>query len=333
MRQFKPLLPLGSETVIDHVISTFLNCGVEVLLVAGHRLEELRAVIKKRAITIVENPDYRQGMFSSIQAGIRCLEPIHRAFFIMPVDIPLVREATIRRLLNAAEEQPKRIIYPVFGEKRGHPPLIPSGFVIPVLFWQGGGGLKAFLNSQEEMALEAHVADSNVLFDIDTPEDYELLLERYHRGEVPTDEECEVILTTICKVTPERIRHCLKVAQVATVMAWRLIESGHDIDFNAIRAAATLHDIAKGQRQHDITEGKILREMGFNKVGEIVATHSTLSEGNTGLSLEAKVVYLADKLVEGETLVTIETRYANVNRRHVLTPDIEAGSRSVSCAP
>ena len=105
------------------------------------------------------------------------------------------------------------------------------------------------------MALEVPVADSNVLFDIDTPDDYRLLLEQFRRDEVPTDEECEAILTSICQVAPDKIRHCLKVAQVATVIVWNLIASGNNIDFGVVRAAAMLHDIAKGQPRHDITGG------------------------------------------------------------------------------
>jgi molybdenum cofactor cytidylyltransferase len=324
MQQFKPLLTLGGETIADHVISTFLDVRVEVFLVVGHRQDELRAGIKKRDITIIENPDFRKGMFTSIQAGIRRLEPAHKAFFIIPVDIPLVREATVRRLLDAAAEQPEKIIYPLFSGKRGHPTLIPSSFIFPILFWQGDGGLKAFLKSQEDMALEVPVADSNILFDIDTPDDYELLLEQYRRDEVPTDEECEVILTSICKVSPDRIRHCLKVAQVAASMTRSLIASGNNIDFDVVWAAAMLHDIAKGQPKHDIAGGQILREIGFGKVGDIVAVHSDLADGNTRLSLEAKVVYLADKLVEGEKLVTIEERYRSTNRRHGVNPEIES---------
>ena len=46
------------------------------------------------------------------------------------------------------------------------------------------------------------------------------------------------------------------------------------------------------------------------------------AEGNSELSLEAKVVFLTDKLVEGERLVSIEERYRVVNRRHGLTPEI-----------
>jgi molybdenum cofactor cytidylyltransferase len=120
-------------------------------------------------------------MFSSVQAGISRLSPDYQAFFILPVDIPLVKPSTIRRLLIAAEENPGKIIYPVFGGKRGHPPLVPAALAPDILGWEKGGGLKAVLRAYEKLALEVPVADSNILFDIDTPGDYAALLERFER--------------------------------------------------------------------------------------------------------------------------------------------------------
>jgi molybdenum cofactor cytidylyltransferase len=65
--------------------------------------------------------------------------------------------------------------------KRGHPPLIPAALAPDILGWEKGGGLKAVLKSQEKRAIEVSVADSFILFDIDTPEDYAALLEHYRR--------------------------------------------------------------------------------------------------------------------------------------------------------
>jgi len=324
MQRFKPLLPLGKETVTDHVMATFLDCGVDVLLVVGHRRDEIEAGIKKRDITIVYNPDYEQGMFSSIQAGIRRLQTAHIGFFILPVDTPLVRPATIRRLMAAAAQNPGKIIYPVFGGKRGHPPLVPSSLIPSILGWGKGGGLKAVLGSQDKLALEQPVADSNILFDMDTPDNYSELLKRFHRYEVPTDEECRVILNDICKVAPDRIRHSFKVAEVAVAIGQALNDSGFPVDAESVRIAAILHDIAKGQRKHDAAGGKILRELGFAKVGDIVAVHSDLAGGNTNLPLEGKIVYLADKLVDGEKLVTIEERYSSTIRHLGRTFEIQS---------
>lgn len=179
MKQFKPLLPLGEGTITDRVIDLFLNEGVDVFLVAGYRHGDIVAGTKQRDIAIVYNPDYEKGMFSSIQAGVRHLPPGYRAFFILPVDIPLVKPTTIRRLIEASKENPGKIIYPVYQGKRGHPPLIPATLAGDILGWGKGGGLKAVLKSKEKLAREVPVRDSFILFDIDTPEDYAALLAKY----------------------------------------------------------------------------------------------------------------------------------------------------------
>jgi molybdenum cofactor cytidylyltransferase len=97
MGRFKPLLPLGKETITDHLIATYLRNGVDVYLVVGYRQEELRAAVKARHVRIVENPDYPRGMFTGVLAGLRSLKDGYRGAFVNPVDIPLVSPATIRK--------------------------------------------------------------------------------------------------------------------------------------------------------------------------------------------------------------------------------------------
>ena len=324
MNRFKPLLPLGEATVTDRVVSTFSSPDIDVLLVAGYRHEDTQAVVKQQGLTIVYNRDYERGMFSSLQAGIRRLRPVHRAFFVLPVDVPLVRSSTIRRLKDAEGQSPGRIVYPVFRGRRGHPPLVPSSLAPAILGWEKEGGLKAVLESRAELALEVPVADSFILFDIDTPEDYQELLERFRRYEIPTEEECQEILDNIQRVAPDRARHSWKVAEAAAATAVALNATGFNIDIKLVRAAAALHDIAKGQRKHDAAGGEALRELGFGRVGDIVAVHSDLAGGDTSLPLESKIVYLADKLIEGEKRVSLVERYSSANRRFGMTPEIEA---------
>lgn len=179
MQRFKPLLPLGEETIADHVMAVYLQNGVAVYLVVGYRQDELRAGIRTRNIQIVENPDYEQGMFTSVQAGIRALGKDYRAAFIAPVDIPLVSTATIQKLLATAEKHPGKVVHPTFNQKRGHPPLIPAEMFPVILNWQGDGGLLSVLNAYKE-AVEVEVPDSNILLDIDEPGDYEKLLKHLH---------------------------------------------------------------------------------------------------------------------------------------------------------
>ncbi len=323
MRRLKPLLPLGGATAADHIIAAFRSVGADVLLVTGHRSDEVAAGISSRGVTLVRNHDYKNGMFSSVRAGIRRLKPEHRGFFVLPVDIPLVRPATLRRLMAAAAENPQNIVYPVFSGKRGHPPLVPAALAPAILNWPGGGGLKAVLRAHEGLAREVPLADGFILRDIDTPADYRDLLARFERYEIPTDEECEVILNDICRVSPERIAHSRRVAGVAVSIGRALAAAGNTVDIEAVRAAALLHDIAKGQPKHDIAGGKLLAELGFGQVGAIVGVHSDLAGGNTDVDMETLVVYLADKFVGGEKLVSIDERYHHPD----FTPEVQARVR------
>ncbi len=323
MGALKPLLPLGDETVADHVIATFLDSGADVFLVVGWRRDEITTGIKNREITIVENPDYEQGMFTSIQAGVRKLAPRHGAFFVMPVDIPLVRPATVARLMAESARHPGKIIYPVFGAARGHPPLLPACLATAITHWPGGGGLKALLEAHEGTALNVAVPDGNILFNLNKLEDYQALLERFRRYDIPTDEECGVILNDIAGTPPEVQRHGMKVAEVALKIGRALELAGERLDLEAIRMAALLHDVVKGQPRHDSAGGELLRGLGFGPIGDIVAVHTDLLEGEAEASLAAKVVYLADKLVAGERLVSLEERYRSSRERFSPTPEIE----------
>jgi len=181
MGQFKPLLSIGGETITDHLISTFLACGVDVYVVVGYRAGELKAAIEHRGVTVIENPDYVHGMFTSVQAGAHALAPGYRAFFVMPVDMPLVRPSTILRLLVASSEHPGNIIYPVYGGKRGHPPLIPVSLAPVITGWKQEGNLREVLNLYERLALQVSVRDANIHVDIDTADDYRLLAKRFQR--------------------------------------------------------------------------------------------------------------------------------------------------------
>jgi molybdenum cofactor cytidylyltransferase len=181
MKEFKPLLPLGDATITDYVLSTFRSCSVDIILVTGYRQKDILAEIDQKAVTVIFNPEYEKGMFTSVQAGVRKIKDEHQAFFVLPVDIPLVRLSTVEKIKNVYINHQNNIIYPVFKGKRGHPSLIPSTLIKGILSWKKDGGLKAFLETHKELALDVLVNDSNILFDVDTLEDYRELLKKYKR--------------------------------------------------------------------------------------------------------------------------------------------------------
>jgi len=176
----KPLLPLGDgTTILERNISLFQDRGiVGVWVVIGHRREAVEPIAESCGASCVFNPDYRGDMFSSVVVGLTSLGPGVDGVFIQPVDIPLVRPSTIRRLLETHGRNSGGIIYPVHRGRRGHPPLIPGEWVKPIVAWRGPGGLRGALTSLDAEAVHVDVPDEGILLDVDTPEDYEALMER-----------------------------------------------------------------------------------------------------------------------------------------------------------
>ncbi|MBU4317510.1 MAG: nucleotidyltransferase family protein [Proteobacteria bacterium] len=180
MGSFKPLLFLGKNTIIEGVIALFRASGIDdIRVVVGHNKEALLPVLKHQAVTPVENPDFHQGMFSSVQAGVSRLAPDTDAFFIMPGDMPLVQPATIQYLMAQYEETPNRIIRPLYQGKKGHPPLIPFSMAETILNDRGDGGLREILNHHRDRASEIEVQDPNILLDMDRPQDFNLMVNSF----------------------------------------------------------------------------------------------------------------------------------------------------------
>jgi len=307
MGWFKPLVSLGGETLVERAVSLFRAGGLsEILVVIGHRRRELRPILRKAGVRIIENARFQDGMFSSVSAGVRGLGSATAAFLVLPVDVPLVRGWTLRRLLAVHEERPGSVVHPCFRGRRGHPPLIPADLIGAILRGPAAGGLKAVLARHEARAVNVEVPDRNILFDVDSPAQCEELVERFRRYAIPTREECEVILTSTYGVSEDVMSHSRLVERVARTLSQALCRAGERLDAGLICAGALLHDIAKGGKNDAGT--RILDEMGFSSVARVVAAHTDLGVEDSAPVSEREVVYIADKLVEGNRRVSLDRR-------------------------
>jgi molybdenum cofactor cytidylyltransferase len=189
MGQFKPLMKLGGQAVVERVVSLYRAVGLtDIGVVVGFRGEEMRAALTSFGVRITANRDFEKGMYSSIIEGVQDLPASCRAFFINPVDIPLVRISTVEALLRAYQEKSAKIFYPWFNGRRGHPPLIDTGLSPEIIAWHRDGGLRAFLETRENLAINVPVSDEGVLLDLDTPEDYRFLKARLREEAIPTSD-------------------------------------------------------------------------------------------------------------------------------------------------
>lgn len=337
----KPLLPLGDRTVVERVVDLFQSAGItDVRVVVGHHAERLMPVVRLAGAMPVFNPRYAEGMFTSVTAGVSTLDSRCPGFFVLPVDVPLVREHTIRRLADAwrtgpADGDPKTdggraVLHPTFMGRRGHPPIVGGGHIREILQWSGDGGLRAYLSEQGGCAREIPVADRFILTDMDTPEDYRRINNSFQGIDLPSPAECRALMVDILAVPPPVRRHCRAVAEVAVILGQAMNRAdepgsqGNTLSLDLIRAAALVHDLARDKPDHARTGAAYLRAMGFPSVADIVAVHMALPPSPGGGLKEADIVFLADKLVAGDARVSLEERFDRQADRFGNDPDAAA---------
>ncbi len=321
MRSFKPLAPLGTSTLVEVAVTRFLRAGIaDVRVVVGHRADELTPVLDPLGIDWIFNEQYDRGMFSSVLTGLKSFEPEVEAFFFLPCDIPLVNPETIRALLSVYNPDDPKIIYPRFNGERGHPPLIPAAYFKEDLSPDYPGGLRALLGRYEPNAVDLDVADENILLDCDTPSDYRILVEIWSKESIPTEAECEAVCSRL-GVSGQVIAHSMVVAELARTLAALLKRAGLALDLPLIVAAGRLHDIARGQPGHAAAGSKLIAEMGYPRVGAVVAKHMDIQSDGPSVD-EADLIYFADKYVEGDRLVSLDERFQRSMSRYADRPDI-----------
>jgi len=309
MGRIKPLLPLGKGTVIAHVAGSFRAVGIEdICVVLGYRCNDIIPELKKNNLSWIVNDQYEQGMLSSVKTGIQALDQKTAAFLVMPVDIPLVRIPTLQAIKNAHVNHPGQIIYPSFQGHRGHPPLIPISLKETIIMYEGQGGLRRCLKAWDRDSLDMVVADQGVLLDMDTPDDYADILDRFECIDIPTKVEALALLTINQPDNPSVRAHAGVVASVATTIGKTLYKNGIDVNVSLIEAAGILHDIAKGQPRHARKGAELIAAEGFQAVADVAGQHMDLVFDPLSGIHEAEVVYLADKMVSGSDIVPLEKR-------------------------
>ena len=320
--EFKPLLPLGKERILERVIALYRSAGIQdIRVVAGHRVEEVTALARCCGAKPVFNPDFAQGMFSSVVAGVSDLAKGCSGFFIHPVDIPLVRRQTLIDLQNAFKQGNADIYYPTFLGVRGHPPLISGNYANDLKMGTGQGGLREFLNGYEAQAMNVPVVDAFILKDIDTPEDYAWARGCMDHYDIPSEAECRALM--IRQAVPQHIiDHCLAVADLTMRMATALNAVGCRLDINRAVSAAWVHDLARGCPRHAAEGARILREMGFSRIADIVEVHMDFQVDQGSPITEAEMMFLADKWIEEDSRIGMKARFEAKLRKYGAEPDV-----------
>jgi len=174
--QFKPALDLGGKPLLIRCIESMAEICDRIIIVAGFnfgRIIELVDDLPK--VSVIENENFKLGMFSSVRRGIR--EVTANRFFIIPGDQPVVKSSTLKKVADIKAD----IIVPRYNGKKGHPVLFASRLISEILAMPDTAILRDFIHSNETYILD--VDDPGIGMDVDTMEDYQKI-RTYFIGEM-----------------------------------------------------------------------------------------------------------------------------------------------------
>ena len=175
MGKMKALLDWQGMSLINYQVSTLLSSGItEVVIVLGHEAEAIQnEVVRNDKVKCVVNHAYKQGKTSSIKTGLSAFDGIScNGVMFLNVDQPRKTE-TISLLMECHYESSAQITIPTYQRKGGHPIIFDSD-LMPELFRveEKTLGLKYITDSYSKQTQHIEVLDSSVLWDLNTPDQY-----------------------------------------------------------------------------------------------------------------------------------------------------------------
>ena len=171
MGEFKQLLPFAGKPAILWIVEALAQCLEQVVVVLGHRADEVAEVLGESRVQCIVNEDYEQGMLSSVQCALRALDE-QTDYMICLGDQPRLDPEVATLVLAEGEKGQRGICIPTYAGKRGHPIFIHNKYKKQILQLPLDVGLNSVTRGHPEDTCEIAVCKSAILDDMDTPDDY-----------------------------------------------------------------------------------------------------------------------------------------------------------------
>jgi CTP:molybdopterin cytidylyltransferase MocA len=173
MGRSKASLEIGKRTFLEQAIHTLRDGGCRYVVAVldgkddwGERLADVAGA----AIVLNEAPQSEQ--IDSLRLGIAALPEDSDAVAVLPVDFPLVKAETVRKLIASFAEAPAPVLRPTFHFKPGHPTIFSRALYDELTTSHPKHGARDIVEQHEDERRDIPVDDEGITIDIDTPEDY-----------------------------------------------------------------------------------------------------------------------------------------------------------------
>ena len=141
------------------------------IVVTGHQRERVERALAGLRVTFVHNPDFADGLSTSLKAGIKAVPAEADGAIVTLGDMPQVSAKLLDRLIAAFDpEHGALVVVPTFDGKRGNPVLWARRFFADLMAVEGDVGARHLIAGYAEAVTDVPVEDAAALTDIDTPE-------------------------------------------------------------------------------------------------------------------------------------------------------------------
>src|SRR5215213_4742044 len=174
MGAFKPLLQFGRRSVVETCASNLLEAGAsEVVVVVGHRGEEVRAALARETrVRFAVNEVEGSEMGVSVARGVGAVSDETKAVLVALVDYPAVPPSAIVSLVEAHARTGARLVAPEWRGRGGHPVLVDLSLREELMSVVHDRGLRALFDAHAAEVLRVHADSPFVARDMDTWDDY-----------------------------------------------------------------------------------------------------------------------------------------------------------------
>lgn len=147
-----------------------------VIVVTGHQRERMETALADLDVKYVHNPDFAQGLSTSLKTGLAALPPELNGVIVCLGDMPQVRAAMMDQLIAAFDPQRGAlVVVPTIDGERGNPVVWSRRFFPDLMALEGDVGARNLIARYPEAVVEVPLNDKAALIDIDTPEALKLV--------------------------------------------------------------------------------------------------------------------------------------------------------------
>jgi molybdenum cofactor cytidylyltransferase len=172
----KQLLDWHGQPLIWHVARRAIQAGLSpVIVVCGAQMEPIRKVLCDLPVTLIHNLDWQLGQGTSVRAGVGAVPAQNGCILFLLADQPQIPVTLLRALVAEHAQTLHPIIAPMIDGQRANPVLFDQVTFSDLLSLSGEMGGRKLFSKYPIHWLPWH--DPAPLLDVDTPADYQRLLE------------------------------------------------------------------------------------------------------------------------------------------------------------